>query len=68
MARYYVDVNASIDGQNEVHTSGCNRLPSIRDRIFLGDFLSCRRAVAEARHYYEEVTGCHLCCPLSSSD
>ena len=62
MARYYVDMKAQPNGEHEVHTSGCRRLPDIQHRIYLGDFLSCHPAVTEARDYYPHVNGCPACC------
>ena len=62
MARYYVNMDAQPNGEHEVHTSGCSRLPSIQSRIYLGNFISCHRAVTEGRSYYSHVSGCHACC------
>ena len=62
MASYYVDMIAQPNDEHEIHIGFCNRLPSIQNRIFLGDFLSCRRAITEAEKYYPQVNGCHCCC------
>ena len=62
MARYYVNMDAQPNGEHEVHTSSCSRLPSIQHRVYLGDFVSCRPAVTEAQTYYRQVNGCRACC------
>ena len=62
MARYYVNMDAQPNGEHEVHTSSCSRLPSIQYRVYLGDFVSCRPAVTEAKTYYPHVNGCRACC------
>jgi hypothetical protein len=62
MALYYVNKNAQTTGEHEVHTSTCLFLPSIENRIFLGDFDNCAEAVREAKKYYSNVDGCYYCC------
>ena len=62
MAGYYVSMVALPNGEHEVHASGCRRLPGIKHRVYLGDFLSCRPAVTEAETYYRHVNGCPTCC------
>lgn len=61
MARYYVNKNAQTNGDHEVHTSTCSWLPDAENRIYLGEFLTCRPAVQEARKYYVQVNGCYYC-------
>lgn len=62
MARYYVNKNAQANGDHEVHTTGCSFMPASENRIYLGDFISCWPAVAEAKRYYDQVNGCYYCC------
>ena len=61
MSRYYVNKNAQTNGDHEVHTTGCAWLPHVDNRIYLGDFVSCRPAVTEARKYYSQSNGCYYC-------
>ena len=63
MARYYVNKNAQTGGEHEVHRFGCAWLPAPENRIYLGDFGSCRPAVTEARKHYSQVDGCAHCSP-----
>ncbi len=58
---YYVNKNAQANGDHEVHTSGCTWLPNQENRIYLGDFTSCRDAVIAAKRYYIQVNGCYFC-------
>ena len=39
MARYYVNKNGQPNGDHEVHTTGCSRLPDAVNRIYLGAFI-----------------------------
>ena len=61
MAFYYVNKNAQANGDHEVHKDGCEYLPTINNRIHLGDFTNCRDAVLTARTYYRRVNGCFYC-------
>lgn len=61
MANYYVNKNAQLNGDHEVHTTGCSFLPNTDNRIYLGDFTSCRSAVQEAKKHYSQVNGCYYC-------
>ena len=61
MASYYVNQNAQNNGDHEVHTSGCSWLPSVENRIYLGEHSSCHSAVLEAKKYYSQVNGCYYC-------
>jgi len=63
MARYYVNKNAQSTGEHEVHKLGCDRMPNEDNRVYLGDFPSCRLAIQEARKYYKSVDGCKHCSP-----
>ena len=63
MARYYVNDNAQSNGDHEVHREGCYWLTLVVSHTFLGDFLSCFPAVAEARKHYSQTNGCVHCSP-----
>jgi len=61
MASYYVNKNAQLNGDHEVHKLGCSFMPSDENRIYLGDFGHCRDAVRKAKDYYTQVDGCYYC-------
>lgn len=61
MSRYYVNKNAQANGDHEVHTTGCEWLPKVENRIYLGTFFSCHAAVREARKHFAQVNGCYYC-------
>lgn len=61
MTKYYVNKNAQANGDHEVHTESCSYLPSVSNRIYLGNFSNCRDAVKEARKHYFQVNGCYYC-------
>ena len=63
--RFYVNKNAQSNGDHEVHRYDCTWLPSVENRIYLGDFSTSQAAVSEARRYYTKVNGCIHCCPES---
>lgn len=59
--RYYVNKNAQSNGDHEVHSEHCSFCPAVENRIYLGEFSSCRPAVQEAREHYSAVDGCYYC-------
>lgn len=59
--RYYVNQNAQTTGEHEVHTATCSWLPNENNRIYLGDFPSCRPAVEKAKEFFDNVDGCKHC-------
>jgi len=61
MAKYYVNKRAQVNGDHEVHKLGCSYMPSEENRKYLGEFSSCRPAVAEAKKEYRQVNGCYYC-------
>lgn len=63
MALYYVNKNAQSNGDHEVHKFDCSFLPSPENRRYLGDFPSCRPAVAAAKKIYPTADGCAHCSP-----
>ena len=58
---YYVNKNAQANGDHEVHTSSCSFLPAKENRIYLGDFTTCSKAVTEAKRHYTQCNGCYYC-------
>jgi len=62
MSYYYVNKNGQANGDHEVHVSGCSYMPLAENRIYLGDFTSCRPAVTEAKKHYAQSDGCYYCC------
>ena len=63
MSSYYVNKNAQVGGEHEVHKYGCAWLPREENRIYLGQFYSCHGAVLKAGEYYTSVDGCAHCSP-----
>lgn len=61
MAAYYANTNAQANGDHEVHAGTCSFLPAWENRDYLGEFLSCQPAVAEARRRYPRADGCYWC-------
>ena len=61
MNSYYVNMNSQSNGDHEVHKEGCSWLPKAENRIYLGEFYSCRSAVIAASGYYDQVNGCYFC-------
>lgn len=61
MAYYFVNQNAQVNGDHEVHRIGCSFMPHPDNREFLGDFPSCHGAVREARKTYPQSNGCYYC-------
>lgn len=62
--KYYVNKNPQLNWDHEVHSANCIRLPSIENRIYLWDFISCKQALQEAKKIYEKADGCAHCCHL----
>ena len=62
---FYVNKNAQVTGEHEVHRFTCSWLPDPENRIYLGDFATSQEAVWAARRYYNCVDGCAFCCPES---
>ena len=60
-AHYYVNKNAQGNGDHEVHKEGCQYMPTVLNRIYLGLFENCHKAVAAARKHYSQVNGCYWC-------
>ena len=64
---YFVNENAQLGGEHEVHRATCGRLPALGNRKCLGFFENSKDALREARKYYSNVDGCYYCCPESHS-
>lgn len=60
--RYYVNKNAQDNGDHEVHTESCSWLPDTTNRLYLGQYSSCKPAVTEAKKTYTKSNGCFYCC------
>ncbi|QNL51900.1 hypothetical protein H8S90_10145 [Olivibacter sp. SDN3] len=61
MRKYYVNTKAQANGDHEVHRADCIFLPTLSNRRYLGEFNSCREAVAEAKKIYASADGCKIC-------
>ncbi len=61
MTRYYVNKNAQANGDHEVHSVRCTRMPSEQNRLYLGEFKTCNPAVREAQKHYHQSNGCYYC-------
>jgi hypothetical protein len=59
--KYYVNKNAQINGDHEVHNEYCRYLPNIENRKYLGEFSNCSDAVKEAKKTYAKSNGCKTC-------
>jgi len=62
MDKYYVNSNSQANGDHEVHKTGCLYMPEIENRIYLGEFTTCRDAVIKAKRHYPQSNGCYYCC------
>lgn len=64
MKKYYVNKNAQNNGDHEVHHEGCVDIPSLDNRVYLGEYTSCLGAVATAKRKYRSADGCKICSNL----
>jgi hypothetical protein len=60
--KYYVNRQAQMNGDHEVHIEGCVWMPKRENPIFLGEFASCQEAVHAAKSHFSQVNGCYYCC------
>ena len=60
--KFYLNQNAQSNGDHEVHTEDCYRLPLVQNRIYLGLFDNCQQAIRKAKEYYSQIDGCYYCC------
>lgn len=61
MALYYVNKNAQANGDHEVHRQGCPFMPLEHNRVYVGDYETCRPAVQAAKMIYPTSDGCKIC-------
>ncbi|MDR9457610.1 MAG: hypothetical protein RI572_09385 [Salegentibacter sp.] len=61
MKLYYIDIEKTVFGENEVHEEGCYRLPKKEKMKYIGNFASCHTAVKRARKQFEDAVGCYFC-------
>jgi hypothetical protein len=59
MTTYYVNNNAQLNGDHEVHTASCMYLPI--NKLYLGEFSNCADAVSKAKLTYWKSNGCFTC-------
>jgi hypothetical protein len=57
MAKYLVNKH----GDHEVHTESCGHRPLPQNSEHLGEFSSCKGAVAAAKKSYSKANGCFHC-------
>ncbi len=65
MANFYLNINRQPNGDYEVHAAGCNRMPTIINQDYLGNFWTCGEAVREAKRKHptwHRINGCYYCC------
>lgn len=62
MKKYYVNDREQNDGDHEVHEEGCQFLPFIASKTYLGEFSNCEPAVTQAKRKYSKSNGCKTCC------
>ncbi|OQP35206.1 MULTISPECIES: hypothetical protein [Pantoea] len=61
---YYVSKHSGYNNNHVVHAAGCQYLPPLDARLFLGTFYTANAAIQQARKYYPGSLGCEACCPL----
>lgn len=61
MDNYYVNKNAQLNGDHEVHRSGCGFMPAAQNQQYLGVFTNCADAVRKAKEYFRQSNGCAFC-------
>ena len=64
--KYYVNTKTDTNPNrnNEVHAEGCDKMPSVVNRVYLGLFCNGNEAVLAAkRKGYLRADGCIKCCP-----
>lgn len=64
MADYYVNRQAQVNGDHEVHDKAAcppQYFPSPQNAAYLGNFNTCAQAVQTARSYFSQVNGCFYC-------
>jgi hypothetical protein len=59
--KYYVHKLPQSNGDHEVHAEGCQWMPKLENRQYLGEHNTCVTAVTTARLYFNRVNGCKNC-------
>lgn len=67
MQHWYVEKEPNARSNFEIHRDGCNRLPSVEKRTYLGMFRDCRGAVERAGRLHLFVVDCARCAPQCRS-
>lgn len=62
MKKYYVNKQAQINGDHEVHVEGCYWMPNQINLYYLGEHVSCVTAVTATKKIFQQVNGCVHCC------
>jgi hypothetical protein len=63
MPEFYVNRNAQITGEHEVHQKdACPYPPDLANRVGVGWHASCHGAILAATSIYSSVDGCYWCC------
>ena len=55
---WYAEKNQNPQGDLEIHRDGCDRLPRIDQRTYIGMFRDCHGAVKKAAKLHLFVIGC----------
>lgn len=65
MEKYILNLNNQKTGEHELHTENCNHIPKPENRIVIGSFENCKKALQEAEKRFPNKTidGCKFCCP-----
>jgi hypothetical protein len=61
MPKYYMNKNAQDNNDHEVHKEGCEWMPKLENRHYLGEFASCHPAVEKAKEILPTADGCKHC-------
>jgi len=59
---YYINTNAQLTGEHEVHEDGCYWLSLVVNKKYLGLHENCQEAVQQARWLGYKPDGCYYCC------
>ena len=62
MKRYYVNVVAKENGDNELHHEYCLYVPVIINAQYIGEYSDDKLAIVEAQKIFPNVNGCKHCC------
>lgn len=61
MVRYFVNEQAQVNGDHDVHKKGCAWLAAASKVRDLGEHHSCHSAVLTARRWFPKANGCAQC-------